>query len=97
MTTICDVAARAQVSIATVSRVLNDHPSVSPVIRRHVQQLINEMGFRPSASARNLRTSKTRTIGMLLSDMRSYEVVMPAVWAAEAVAHEHGYALLIAN
>lgn len=97
MTTIRDVARRAQVSIGTVSRVVNDHPSVSPAIRRAVQEAIDALQFQPNAIARTLRTAKTRTIGLLLSDLRNSEVAGTAIWGAEAVAREHGYALLVAN
>ena len=97
MTTIRDVAARAQVSVATVSRVMNNHPSVGPAIRRVVLEAIEALHYQPSAIARTLRTARTRTLGLLLSDMRSFEVVVPAIWGAEAVAHAHGYSLVVAN
>lgn len=97
MTTIRDVAGRAQVSIATVSRVINDHPSVNPAIRRVVQQVIEELHFQPSAIARTLRTAKTRTIGLLVSSTRNADLMSSAIRGAEAAAHEHGYALFVAN
>jgi len=97
VTTIRDVAARAQVSTGTVSRVVNNHPSVNPAIRRVVLEAIKDLQFQPNAVARTLRTAKTRTLGLLLADMRNSEVAATAIWGAESVAQEHGYALLVAD
>jgi LacI family transcriptional regulator len=97
VTTIRDVAERAQVSIGTVSRVLNDHPSVNPIFRRAVLEAIEALGFRPNAVARTLRTARTRTLGLLLPSMRNAEVVSSVVEGAEAAAHEFGYTLLIGH
>ena len=96
MITIRDVAARAQVSIATVSRVINDHPAVNPAIRRVVLEAIAELQYQPNPIARILRTAQTRTLGLLVADIRSPEAAA-AIWGAEAVAHERGYALLVAD
>jgi LacI family transcriptional regulator len=97
MITIRDVAARAQVSTGTVSRVLNNHPSVNPAIRRVVLEVIKELQFQPNAVARTLRTAKTRTLGLLLADLRNSEVAATAIWGAESIAQQHGYALLVAD
>jgi LacI family transcriptional regulator len=97
LTTIRDVAERAQVSVGTVSRVINDHPSVNPAIRRVVLEAIEELRFRPNVVARNLATARTRTLGLLLSDLRNSELAAAAISGAEAVAQEHGYALLVAD
>lgn len=70
-TTIRDVAARAGVSVATVSRVLSDHPSTSPASRAKVLAAATELGFRPNAQARSLRKTRTNTIGVLVSDVRN--------------------------
>ncbi|MGH2602120.1 MAG: LacI family DNA-binding transcriptional regulator, partial [Dehalococcoidia bacterium] len=97
MATIRDVAERALVSVGTVSRVLNDHPSVNPAIRRAVLTAIDELQYRPSAIARTLSTGRTGTLALLLPSMRNAEVVSAVIQGAEAAAHEHGYALVIAN
>lgn len=70
-TTIRDVAARAGVSVATVSRVLSDHPSTSPASRAKVLAAATELGFRLNARARSLRKTRTNTIGVLVSDVRN--------------------------
>lgn len=66
-----DVAARAQVSFKTVSRVVNDEPGVSPELARRVRRAIEELDFRPNAGARFLRRSARRTaaIALLLEDV----------------------------
>jgi LacI family transcriptional regulator len=66
-----DVAARAQVSFKTVSRVVNDEGGVSPQLERRVRQAIEALDFRPNAGARILRRSdhRTATIGLLLEDV----------------------------
>ncbi|MBB6673556.1 LacI family DNA-binding transcriptional regulator [Cohnella nanjingensis] len=66
---IVDVARRASVSVATVSRVLNDSPLVSPKTKTKVMQAIEEMKYTPNASAKNLRSKKTMTLGVLVSDI----------------------------
>lgn len=69
--TMRDVAARAQVSFKTVSRVVNDEGGVSPTLERRVRSAIDELDFRPNVGARILRRSdrRTATIGLLLEDV----------------------------
>lgn len=69
MASIKDVASRAGVSVATVSRVLNDHPSVRPDTRTRVLAAVTELGYRPNAVARSPRTDQTRTLGLVISDV----------------------------
>jgi LacI family transcriptional regulator len=68
MTTIKEVAARAGVSSATVSHVINNTRYVSDVVKQRVQESMNEMGYRPNALARSLRQGKTQTLGLILPD-----------------------------
>ena len=63
--TIKDVARHAGVSTATVSRVLNDSPNVSEELTQRVQTVAAELGYRPNAAARTLKTRKTNTVGIL--------------------------------
>ena len=69
MATIQEVAARAGVSIATVSHVLNNTRFVSEETRAVVLEAIRELNYHPSAAARSLSSRKTRTIGMVISDV----------------------------
>lgn len=69
--TMRDVAARAGVSVKTVSRVVNDETGVSPAMLRRVRSAVEELHFRPDAGARTLRRLDRRTasIGLLLEDV----------------------------
>ncbi|MBB6252847.1 LacI family DNA-binding transcriptional regulator [Nitrospirillum iridis] len=67
--TMADLAARAQVSIITVSRALRDSPSVREDTRRRIQDLAREMGYRFNATARNLRLQRSHTIAVVV-DMK---------------------------
>jgi DNA-binding LacI/PurR family transcriptional regulator len=60
-----DVARRAGVSHQTVSRVLNDHPNVSPQTRADVMAAIRDLGYRPNAAARSLATGRTNSLGVI--------------------------------
>ncbi len=69
MPTIVDVANRAGVAAITVSRVVNDSGPVSPQIRAHVLQAIAETGYVPNSVARSLRSRRTDTIALIVTDM----------------------------
>ncbi len=95
--TIADVARAAGVSIATVSRVVNDAPHrVGEAARRRVLRAVRAMDFRPNALARSLHRLRTRTIGLILPDISNpyYAEITRGI---EAVARRHGYALFICN
>ncbi|HEY0753389.1 MAG TPA: LacI family DNA-binding transcriptional regulator [Ktedonobacteraceae bacterium] len=69
--TIHDIAKLAGVSQATVSRVLNQKPTVDPGIREHVMKVVNEHGFVPSIAATILRGGRTQLIGVLAPPLTS--------------------------
>ncbi|CAI9405432.1 HTH-type transcriptional regulator KdgR [Pleomorphomonas sp. T1.2MG-36] len=69
-TSIKDVAQRAGVSVATVSRVFGNGP-VSPELRERVEKAIAATGYRPNLSARRLRSQHSQTIGLMVADIRS--------------------------
>ncbi|MGN7333333.1 LacI family DNA-binding transcriptional regulator, partial [Bacillus altitudinis] len=60
--TIYDVAREANVSMATVSRVVNGNPNVKPTTRKKVLEAIDRLGYRPNAVARGLASKKTTTV-----------------------------------
>ncbi|SFB17769.1 MULTISPECIES: catabolite control protein A [unclassified Bacillus (in: firmicutes)] len=69
--TIYDVAREANVSMATVSRVVNGNPNVKPTTRKKVLEVIDRLGYRPNAVARGLASKKTTTVGVIIPDISS--------------------------
>ena len=67
--TIYDVAREANVSMATVSRVVNGNPNVKPATRKRVLDVIDELDYRPNAVARGLASKKTTTVGVIIPDV----------------------------
>lgn len=67
--TIYDVAGAARVSLATVSRVLNNPEKVNEETRKRVLEVIKQLGYRPNAIARGLASRKTTTVGIIVSDI----------------------------
>jgi LacI family transcriptional regulator len=64
-----DVARRAGVSIATVSRVVNGIPTVDPELAKRVWQVINEVGYFPNTQARALVSGRSRMLGLIVSEI----------------------------
>lgn len=96
LTTIKDVAAAAQVSAATVSRVLNHHPDVDPVLADRVRVAVERLAYRPSGVARNLRRRRTTVLGMLVSDIRN-PFFTDVVRGVEDIARGQGLSLILGN
>jgi len=92
--TIADVAQKAQVSIATVSRVLNGRMPVLVETADRVRLAVEELQFVPRHAARVLASNRTNTIGLLLPEI-SGAFFPPMLKGIEAGAHEAGYDLLI--
>ena len=68
MATIKDVAKRAKVSIATVSRVINETGYVGPDLEERVHEAISALGYQPNIMARHLRRSESLTLCVLIPD-----------------------------
>ena len=96
MVTIRDVAKAAGVSTATVSRALNEAELVTEATRRKVLEAIERLGYRPNAVARGLTTKKTKTIGLIVSDIMNpfYPEVARGV---EDVTSTYGYSIILCN
>jgi len=77
MITIRDLARRAGVSVATVSRVFNNYPDVSEATKAKVMALAAEMGFRPSAAARTLKTRRSNVVGVFFNDHMDSDLMHP--------------------
>src|SRR3954464_6038817 len=89
-----DVAAHAGVSIKSVSNVVHNNPHVSRGLRTRVQASLDELGYRPNASARSLRTGRTGAIGLAVPRLhQAYfaEIAHHVVAAAE----KRGWTVLI--
>ncbi len=91
--TIKDVAARAGVSRQTVSRVINDKPEVSPETRARVLAVIQELGYRPSATARSMVTGHTHTLGCITPNLTDFTFASMTE-SAQAEARHQGYFFL---
>lgn len=91
---ISDVATAAGVSIATVSRVLNDPKAVGEVRRAAVLEAMDRLQFRPSVAARTLATGRSRTIALVASDTALYGYTT-AMQGVEEAARRSGYATII--
>lgn len=92
--TIADVAVKAQVSIATVSRVLNGTTPVQAEKADRVRLAMEELQFVPRHAARVLASKRTNTIGLVLSEI-SGAFFQPLLKGIEAGTHDSGYDLLI--
>lgn len=91
-----DVAARAGVSHQTVSRVLNDHPSVRDETRRRVLEAIAELGYRRNTAARALVTRRSGIIGVVTSGSALFGPTSTLI-AIENAAREAGYFVSLAT
>jgi LacI family transcriptional regulator len=94
--TIRDVAERAGVSIATVSRVLNDRPDVTAAIRERVIEAAAALHYEPNRAARSLRTRATSVLGLLIADITNPFFTAVARGVEDAAQHA-GYSVLLAN
>src|SRR5215210_1898985 len=92
--TIRDVARHAGVSVATVSRVLNDVPVVRSEMRERVRAAIGELGYRPSSTARSLSLGRVQAVGVVAPFFTSPSVVERLRGVVDRVG-EHGYDLMI--
>ncbi len=91
-----DVARVANVSVATVSRVLNDIPLVNEETRKRVQKAIDDTGYKPNAIARSLKMQKTNTIGIMIPDI-SQAYYTQVVRGVEDVCNIYDYHIILCN
>jgi LacI family transcriptional regulator len=94
--TIRDVAAAAGVSYQTVSRVINDRPDVAEETRSRVWQVIEELGYQPSAIARGLVSKRTYTLGLITADFSDY-FFSQVIVGAEVEARKHDYFFMLCS
>ncbi|MDE1528636.1 LacI family DNA-binding transcriptional regulator [Pseudomonas carnis] len=95
--TMLDVAQRAGVSKASVSRFIGDDRALlSDAIALRIEQAIEQLGYRPNQMARGLKRGRTRLIGMLVADIRNpYSIAV--MHGVETACRQHGYSLVVCN
>ena len=94
--TIYDLADMLNLSPATISRSLNDHPSISTKTKKLVVSKANEVGYKTNKFAANFRNQKSHTIGVIVPRLNSY--FMSTVLAGiEQVANKSGYNIIISQ
>jgi LacI family transcriptional regulator len=92
--TLRDVAKRVGLSPATVSRALTGHPYVDEGTRRKVVRAAGELGYRPNALARALRVQSTKTIGLIIPDIRN-DFYAESASVLQGALEERGYRLIL--
>lgn len=96
MVTIRDVAKAADVSLSTVSRVLNNSAKVDEPAKSRVLEAVSQLGYRPNVLAKALKEGKTNTIAFVIPNMENMIYPTLAI-AVEEEARAHGYFVLFAN
>ena len=96
MATIYEVAKRAGVSTATVSRVLSQPGVVSPATRRRVLQAVERLGYEPNSAAKNLRTLRTGKLLVTVPDISNpfFSLILQGI---EDAAQRAGYSVLVGD
>lgn len=94
--TIYDIAQKLNISPATVSRGLKDHPAISKKTKKKIFALADRIGYRSNHFARNLRNQKTDTIGVIVPRLNSH-FMSSVIAGIENVANKRGYNLIISQ
>lgn len=94
--TIYDLAEKLNISPATVSRGLQDHPAISKKTKKRIQELADQIGYRSNHFARNLRSKQTHTLGVIVPRLDSY-FVSTVIAGMDDAAVAHGYKLIISQ
>src|SRR5262245_23300204 len=96
MPTIREVADLAGVAVGTVSHVITGTVPVSESLRRKVQAAIRELDYHPNHVARSLKTSRTKTLGIIVPDM-TISFYPQIIRGAESAARQREYSLIAVN
>ncbi|HXM97364.1 MAG TPA: LacI family DNA-binding transcriptional regulator [Candidatus Dormibacteraeota bacterium] len=91
-----EIAKRARVSTATVSRTINRHPSVQPQLAKRVWRIVEELGYFPSTQARALVSGRSRIFGLIVSEITN-PFFPEIVHVFEQIALEHNYEILVSS
>src|SRR5688572_25915039 len=90
------VAKLANVSMATVSRVINNSAVVNPATRARVLQAVADLNYHPNLHARTLAGGKSSTIGMIVSNLEN-PFFLDIFRTIETLAHRNGHEVVVAN
>jgi DNA-binding LacI/PurR family transcriptional regulator len=91
-----DVAEKARVSVATVSRYINHSGYISTDVRKRIGTAIAALGYRPNLVARTLKIRSSNTIGLIFPDIEN-PFFISLIRRAEEVAHKHGHSVILCN
>ena len=91
-----EIARRAKVSTATVSRTINRHPGVQPQLAKRVLRVVEEMGYFPSTQARALVSGRSRIFGLIVSEITN-PFFPEIVHVFEETAIQHNYEILVTS
>ncbi len=94
--TIYDIAQKLDLSTATVSRALKNHPAISKNTRKKIQETAKDLGYRHNSFASSLRNQKSHTIGVIVHELNS-NFITSVLAGIEKVSTEAGYDLIIAH
>jgi LacI family transcriptional regulator len=94
--TIYDIAQKLDLSSATVSRALKDHPAINKNTKKKIREAAKELGYRHNTFASNLRKQRTNTIGVIVHELNS-NFITSVLAGIEKVSTEAGYDLIIAH
>ena len=94
--TMLDVARVAEVSVGTVSRVVNKNQSVKSALRARVLDAMGALQYEPNLLAQSMRTGTTNVIGCVVPNL-SIPFFSQSVEAMEGVLHQHGYTIVLTN
>ena len=94
--TMYDLAEKLKLSVATVSRALQDDPVVSIKTKKRILELADQLGYRSNHFARNLRQQQTNTIGVIVPKLNSF-FITSVLAGIEKITTEAGYDLIIAH
>lgn len=96
MVTIYDIAKKADVSITTVSRVINNHPYVKEETKKRIEKLLKETGYVPNSNASSLVSKKTNTIAIILPDITN-SFFANIFRGAEEIANSQNFTVIYGN
>src|ERR1700676_5345317 len=91
-----EIAKRARVSTATVSRTINRHPSVQPQLAKRVWRIVEELGYFPSTQARALVSGRSRIFGLIVSEITN-PFFPEIVRVFEELAVQNDYEILLTS